>query len=350
MKKKLTIKDIAKALGVSISTVSKALNDSHEIAEETKKRIQLYAKENNYRPNFNALSLKNRKTKTIAVIIPNMLKYIYAQVFNGIERVTNEKGYKIITCISNETTNKEKEILEMLSNGSIDGFIISPSLEASIHKDYKHFIDLIEEGFPIVLYDRVPKEIQNCDKVQIDNYTGTYNAVEHLFNTGCKKLAFVSTHNRLESSMERKRGFVEALKDFELESNEDLILDLTGINYKNLEKAIMPHFERNEVDGVVTTNEATAIAAQKTALKLGYKIPENLSVIAFSNGILARHASPQMTTVSQHGEKMGERAAKLLIKRIEKDPEEEREFKTKIIKTDLVPRKSTKQFLKLKYN
>lgn len=349
MKKKLTIKDIAKELGVSISTVSKALNDSHEIAEETKKRIQKYAKENNYRPNFNALSLKSRKTKTIAVIIPNMLKYIYAQVFNGIERVTNEKGYKIITCISNDKTSKEKEILDMLSNGSIDGFIVSPALETSILRDYKHFTNILEEGFPIVLFDRVPKEIENCDKVQTNDSLGTYTAVEHLFNTGCKNLAFVSTHHRLESTMERKRGFLEALNDFDLPINKETIIDLSGINYKDYEKAIMVHFEKNKVDGVVTTNEATGIAAQKVGLKLGYKIPENFSVIAFSNGILARHASPQMTTISQHGEKMGEKAAKLLIKRIEKD-DEVREFKNKIIKTDLVIRHSTKQFLKLKYD
>jgi len=348
MRKKLTIKDIAKELNVSISTVSKALNDSHEIAETTKKRIKAYAKEFNYKPNFNALSLKNKKTKTIAVLIPNMLKYIYAQVFNGIEQVANEQGYKIITCVSNEKTNKEIEILEMLSNGSIDGFIISPALETSINKQYTHFKDVIEEGFPIVMFDRVPKELK-CDKVMIKDHKATFNAVEHLKNTGCKNIAFVSINNQLISTQKRKKGYLKALEEFNLPKNKDIVIDLSDINYKEYEKALTPVLEKHKIDGVITTNEATGIAVQKVAQKLGYRIPENFSVIAFSNGILARHASPQMTTISQHGEKMGDKAAKLLIQRIEND-EENPKYETKIIKTDLVMRSSTKSFMKLNYN
>ena len=348
MKKKLTIKDIAKELNVSISTVSKALNDSHEIAEATKKRIQAYAKEFKYKPNFNALSLKNKKTKTIAVLIPNMLKYIYAQVFNGIEQVANEAGYKIITCVSNEKTSKEIEILEMLSNGSIDGFIISPALESGINKDYIHFQNVIDEGFPIVMFDRVPKELE-CDKVMIKDHKATFNAVEHLKNTGCKNIAFISTHKKLSSTKKRKKGYLQALEEFKLDINENIIIDLSDYNYKEYEKIITPILENNKIDGVLTTNEATAIAAQKVALKLGYNIPGNFSVIAFSNGILARHASPQMTTISQHGEKMGAKAAKLLIERIETEVNN-LPYVTKIIKTDLVMRSSTKNFLKLNYN
>ncbi|MGY6648966.1 LacI family DNA-binding transcriptional regulator [Wenyingzhuangia sp. IMCC45574] len=348
MKKKLTIKDIAKELNVSISTVSKALNDSHEIADVTKKRIQAYAKEFNYKPNFNALSLKNKKTKTIAVIIPNMLKYIYAQVFNGIEQVANEQGYKIITCVSNEKTSKEKEILEMLSNGSIDGFIISPCLESCINKEFLHFEDVIEEGFPIVMFDRAPKEL-DCDKVMIKDHKATFNAVEHLKNTGCKNIGFLSTNKKLISTKRRKKGYLKGLEEFGLESNENIMVDLTQYHYNEYEKIITPIFEDNDIDSVITTNEATAIAAQKVAQKLGYSIPSNFSVIAFSNGILARHASPQMTTISQHGEKMGAKAAKLLIHRIENE-EENPEYETKIIKTDLVMRNSTKSFLKLNYD
>ncbi|MDO6737684.1 LacI family DNA-binding transcriptional regulator [Wenyingzhuangia sp. 2_MG-2023] len=348
MKKKLTIKDIAKELNVSISTVSKALNDSHEIADVTKKRIQAYAKEFKYKPNFNALSLKNKKTKTIAVLIPNMLKYIYAQVFNGIEQVANELGYKIITCVSNEKTSKEIEILEMLSNGSIDGFIISPALETSINKDYVHFQNIIEEGFPIVMYDRAPKEL-DCDKVVIKDHKATYNAVEHLKNTGCKNIAFISTHTKLASTKKRKKGYIKALEEFGLDINREIMIDMTGIHYKEYEKILTPILEKHKIDGVITTNEATGIAIQKVAQKLGYKIPENFSVIAFSNGILARHASPQMTTISQHGEKMGAKAAKLLIQRIENE-NETLEYETKIIQTDLVMRNSTKKFLKLNYN
>ena len=137
--KKLTIKDIAKEFNVSISTVSKALNDSYEISESTKAKIQQYAKENNYKPNFNAISLKNRSTKTIGVIIPTMLNYFFAQVFKGIEKTANKKGYKVITCISNQSFTKETEIIEMLSNGSIDGFILSMAKETEQKKYLQSF-------------------------------------------------------------------------------------------------------------------------------------------------------------------------------------------------------------------
>ena len=348
MKKKLTIKDIAIELNVSISTVSKALNDSHEIADTTKKRIKAYAKALNYKPNFNALSLKNKRTKTIAVIIPNMLKYIYAQVFNGIEKVANEAGYKIITCVSNEKTSKEKEILEMLSNGSIDGFIISPAIESSENKEYQHFKDVIEEGFPIVLFDRIPDELE-CDKVTVKDHKATYNAVEHLKNTGCKNIAFVFTREKLTSTKKRKKGYLQALGDFNLMVNEEAVINLAGYNYKEYEEVLIPILKKNKIDGVIANNEATGIAVQKAAQKIGHHIPNNFSVIAFSNGILARHASPQMTTISQHGEKMGVKAAKLLIERIENESQN-LPYVTKIIKTDLVMRSSTKNFIKLNYN
>ena len=185
--KRLTIKDIAKHFSVSISTVSKALNDSYEISVKTKNKIQLYAKENNYKPNFNALSLKNRKTKTIGIIIPNMLSYFFAQVFKGIEKVTTEKGYKIISCISNESYEKEVETLQMLSNGSIDGLILSIAEESEFKNDFNHFKDCIEEGTPIVMFDRVAESI-DCDKVITDDFDGAINAVKHLSKTGTKRL------------------------------------------------------------------------------------------------------------------------------------------------------------------
>jgi len=166
--KKLTIKDIAKQFNVSISTVSKALNDSYEISEATKEKIQKYAKEHNYKPNFNALSLKNRSTKTIGVIMPTMLNYFFAQVFKGIEKTALEKGYKVITCISNQSFDKEVEIIEMLSNGSIDGFLLSMAKETELSNKYDHFNESIENGTPIVMFDRVAKSIA-CDKVVTDD-------------------------------------------------------------------------------------------------------------------------------------------------------------------------------------
>ncbi|WP_435415442.1 LacI family DNA-binding transcriptional regulator [Polaribacter aestuariivivens] len=340
--KRLTIKDIAKEFDVSISTVSKALNDSYEISVSTKEKIQKYAKDNNYKPNFNALSLKNRQTKTIGILIPNMLNYFFAQVFNGMEKVANEKGYKIISCISNESFKKEVETIEMLSNGSIDGFILSLAEETVLKNDFKHFEDLIDNGTPIVMFDRVAEAI-NCDKVVTDDFKGASKTVKYLAKSGSKNIAFVSTISNLKVGKKRHQGYLKGLEKAGLPVNNNLIINIVDEDYKNYENILSPIFDANEIDAVITTDESSAIAAMKVAQKRGHKIPENFAVVCFSNGILARHSSPKLTTVSQHGEKMGETAAKLLIHRIEDKSDKKEAPKTVIIKTDLVERNSTKK-------
>jgi len=335
---KLTIKDIAKKFNVSISTVSKALNDSYEISDATKEKIQKYAKENNYKPNFNALSLKNRSTKTIGIILPTMLKYFFAQVFKGIEKTALERGYKVITCISNESYDKELEIIEMLSNGSIDGFILSMAKETEIKKDFNHFQETIENGIPIVMFDRVAPTIE-CDKIITDDFNGALNTVEHLHKTGHKKIGFVSTLSNLHIGQERFLGYKKGLENVGLHYNKDFVINIFDDDYKKYEEILLPFLKKNKLDSVITTGESDAIACMKTSLKLGYEIPKDISVIAFSNGILARHSSPKMTTISQHGEQMGETCAKILIDRLEN---KHTEITTKIIKTDLVIRDSSK--------
>lgn len=340
--KRLTIKDIAKEFNVSISTVSKALNDSYEISVSTKEKIQKFAKENNYKPNFNALSLKNRQTKTIGIIIPNMLNYFFAQVFNGIEKVANEKGYKIISCISNESHTKEVETMEMLSNGSIDGFILSMAEETVLKNNFKHFDEILQNGTPIVMFDRVAESI-NCDKVITDDFKGASKTVKYLAKSGSKNIAFISTISNLKVGKKRHQGYLKGLEKAGLPINNNLIINILEEDYKKYESILTPIFNDNEIDAVITTDESSAIAAMKVAQKKGHKVPENFAVVSFSNGILARHSSPKLTTVSQHGEQMGETAAELLINRLEDKSEEELEHKTIIIKTDLVERNSTKK-------
>jgi len=218
--KRLTIKDIAKEFNVSISTVSKALNDSYEISVSTKEKIQKFAKENNYKPNFNALSLKNRQTKTIGIIIPNMLNYFFAQVFNGIEKVANEKGYKIISCISNESHTKEVETMEMLSNGSIDGFILSMAEETVLKNNFKHFDEILQNGTPIVMFDRVAESI-NCDKVITDDFKGASKTVKYLAKSGSKNIAFISTISNLKVGKKRHQGYLKGLEKAGLPINNN---------------------------------------------------------------------------------------------------------------------------------
>ena len=339
--KKLTIKDIANHFGVSISTVSKALNDSYEISVSTKEKIQKFAKEKNYKPNFNALSLKNRKTKIIGVIIPNMLDYFFAQVFKGVEKVANEKGYKIISCISNESLDKESETLEMLSNGSIDGVILSMAEETEVKNEYAHFKNTINDGIPIVMFDRVAESI-NCDKIITNDFDGAVTAVQHLSKTGHKKIAFISTLSHLNVGRLRHQGYLKGLEKENIPLNTDYIINIKEDDYKEYENVLTPLFQKLDIDAVIATDESSAIAAMKVAIRKGHKVPDDFSVIAFSNGILARHSSPKMTTVSQHGEQMGTTAAEFLINKLEKSDAEEETAETIVIKTDIVERKSTK--------
>lgn len=340
--KKIKLKDIAQACNVSISTVSKALNDSSEISEATRLKVYEYAKENNYRPNLNALSLKSSKTKTIGIVIPDMLNYFFAQVLKGIEKTALENDHKIITCISNESLSKEVEILEMLSNGSVDGFIVSISEETEMKKEFKHFNTIINYGLPIVMFDRVANGVQ-CDKVITDNAKSAANAVNKLVKDGCKNIGFISSISHLKVSDEMLKGYKKGLIKENLKVNDSLIINKQEDHYSGYESMLKPLF-KNKIDGIIATNEPLALEAMKLAKRKGLNIPQDISVIGFSNGLLARHSNPKLTTISQHGEIMGNTAAKMLLEKLnrEEDDIENDDFLIKVIKTDLVERNSTK--------
>jgi LacI family transcriptional regulator len=340
MKVKATLKQIAKELHVSVSTVSKALNDSPEISELTKTKIKEYAKLKNYKPNVIGLNLKNRKTKTIGVILPNILNSFFAKIFSGIEKVAEAKGYNIITCISNESLEKEINTLDMLSNGTIDGFIVSISEEAQKLHEYAHFNEIIKDGTPIVMFDRTSDEVE-CDKVIVDDFDSAINATQHLLDTGCKKIAIFSTIDKLSVSKLRVQGYIEALEKNNIKVDQNIML-LTDSTDEFDEKAKV-FFEKHKIDGVFALDEHTSIAAMKLGLQSGYKIPEDLSIIGFADGAWSRRLTPSLSTVSQHGPEIGEAAAELLINRLEEKDEIESPYKTRIIKTELRKRESTRK-------
>jgi LacI family transcriptional regulator len=339
MKAKATLKQIAKELNVSVSTVSKALNDSPEISEQTKTRIKEYAKLKNYKPNVIGLNLKNRKTKTIGVIIPNILNSFFAKVFSGIEKVADEKGYNVIMCISNESLEKEAHTLEMLSNGTIDGFILSISEEAQKLHEYNHFKEIINEGTPIVMFDRIADEV-DCDKVVVDDFDSALNATQHLINTGCKNIALFSSVDNLSVGKLRVEGYLQALKNNNIAVNPNLIIRTDSED--DLKDKIDKVFDNNLIDGIFALDENDSVAALRIGLKKGYKVPEQLSIIGFADGILAsRRLSPSLSTLSQYGVEIGEVAASVLIKRLE-SKEENLPYETVVIKTQLRERESTR--------
>lgn len=338
MKQKITLKHIARELEVSISTVSKALKNSEEISRDTKEKIQAYAKLYNYKPNNIAISLKNKRTKNIGVIIPDIVHHFFTTVFRGIEKYANAKGYNVIVCVSDESFDKEVINMEILANGSVDGFIMSLSAETQLNNDYNHLKELVEQGIPLVLFDRVTNKVA-CDKVLIDDKDGAYRATKKLILNGRKKIALFATEDYLSISSDRSKGYFEALKEFNIDINTDLILKLPSIS--SVEGTEMnTFFQHQKVDAVLCVNEIYAIHGMRIAQKMGYKIPEDISFIGFTDGILSKFSNPTLTSVAQHGEKMGEIAAEMLIQKVESEDEIEI-YRTEVIESTIVEREST---------
>ena len=342
MKRKITLKQIAKELDVSISTVSKSLRNSLEIGEETRLKVQAFAKFYNYKPNNIALSLKNRKTKSIGIIIPEIVHYFFSTVINGIEQVANEHGYSVVICLSDDSFDKEVLNMEMLANGSIDGFIMSLSKETQFKGDFHHITEVINQGMPVVMFDRVTNDIL-CDKVIIDDKAAAYEAVQSLIDNGRKKIALVTTVDYVSVGKLRTDGYEKALLDNGIPFNEDLIIKIEDVD--TCEITIGQLLNDRAFDAVFAVNELFAVTIIKTASKMGLKVPEDLAVIAFTDGIISKYSTPSITTVSQSGEKMGNKAAKMLIERLEAehddDEEENENYTTEIIETHLIEREST---------
>jgi LacI family transcriptional regulator len=340
MKRKVTLKEIAKELDVSISTVSKSLKNSLEISEDTRQKVQAFAKLYNYKPNNIALSLKNRKTKTICIIIPEIIHHFFATVISGVENVANENGYNVIVCLSDESFDKEVINMEMLANGSIDGFIMSLSKETQQKKDFHHILEVINQGMPVVMFDRVTNDIL-CDKVIIDDTLAAFNATQFLIDKGFKKIALITTVDYVSVGKLRTVGYIKALKNNELKVNEEIILKIEDTEH--FESSIENLILNNELDAIFAVNEIFAVTAIKMAYKHGIKVPDDLSIIGFTDGIISKYSTPSITTVGQNGFKMGGKAAKMLIERLENEQEEEEEqYTTEVIETELVERESTK--------
>lgn len=338
MRRKITLKHIAKELNVSISTVSKALKNSSEISRGTKDKIQAYAKLHNYKPNNIAVSLKNKRTKNIGVIIPDIVHHFFTTVFRGIENYANQHGYNVIVCVSDESFDREVINMEMLANGSIDGFIMALAGETQLKNDFSHLKEITEQGIPLVLFDRVTDVIR-CDKVILNDTEISYEATMSLLDEGRKRIALLTTDKFFSVSSSRELGYRKALKEKHIDINEALILRLP---YNQNIEGVEAFLRENKADAVLSVNEIFAVHAMKVIQEIGLKIPSDMSVIGFTDGILSQYSAPRLTAIAQHGDKMGEVAAKLLIEKIENDFDEEDEvFTTEIIEATIIRREST---------
>lgn len=341
MKSKATLKQIANELGVAVSTVSKALSDSPEISESTKQRIQEYATLRNYKPNALAQRLKSQQTKTIGVVIPNILNPFFAKVFSGIEKAANERGYTVITYISNESFTKEKQALDLLSNGVVDGFILSVAEESQRKNLTQHFQHVLRDGLPIVMFDRALPDVK-CSLVVVDDVEACKEAVTYLFNSGCKNIAFLSCIENLSVGQLRAEGYLQALKDLGKEIHANHIIRTNS--EESFNERIEKLLKEEKYDAFLCADEHSSTYVMKRCLQMGKKIPEQISVIGFADGIWSRRLTPSLSTISQHGPEIGAAAAKLLIDEIEANQKGEKIAPQKvIIRTELRKRDSVKK-------
>ncbi|QEC53781.1 LacI family transcriptional regulator [Anseongella ginsenosidimutans] len=330
----VTIKDLARELGVSTSTVSRALRDSYEINPETKKMVMECAKRMNYQPNPIALSLKERKSRSIGVIVSEIANSFFSKAINGIESAAHERGYNVIIAQTQESYRKELSILEFLASRSIDGLLISIATET---RNMEHFAALHARGLPLVFFDRITEDI-NTHTVVADNFQGSYEATSHLIGNGYRRIAHVTNSKNLSITQERLKGYRQALKDHQIPADKSYVqyCHHGGMIHSELENAFNNLMELRPLpDAIFAGGDKLTTGCLKILRSRGIKIPEEMALAGFSNSDLAEVTEPPLTVVKQPAFEMGRTATELLLELIEsKRPVEEfekRKFATRLL-------------------
>jgi LacI family transcriptional regulator len=338
-----TIKDIAKALGVSTSTVSRALNGSYEIGAETKKLILEYAEKVNYRPNPIALSLKEQKSHSIGVVVCEVANDYFSQAINGIESIAYNRGYHVIITQTHESFDRESANVQHLLSRHVDGLLVSLSAETTDTSQYKYLLD---KGFPIVFFDRIAADI-NTHKVITNNFKGSFNATELLIKQGFKKIAHLTNSNNLLISRERLEGFKAALDKYGIDFKPGYLKHCNhgGMIQDEVEFAVKELLAMDDrPDAIFIGSDRLTISCMYILKKLGISIPENIALAGFTNSDVAELFSPALTVVRQPAFQIGQMATEMLIKTIEsKWPVEE--FTTEQLETELIVRASSQKQL-----
>ena len=333
------MKDIARELGISVATVSRALKDSPRISEERRRVIQQYAREHNFYPNAIGEALRHSRvmpSKVIGVIVPEFTHYYFSSILTGIEEAAMSRGYYIMVALSNEMYEREARICEMFHRQKVCGVIVS---QAKDTHNYDHFQKFIDSNIPIVFYDRICTGV-NASRVVVDDYMGAYNAVTYLIETGCKRIAYYGGPVQLEISKNRYNGYKDALLKHGLQIDETII---SVCDNRADAELITPKLMALETppDGYFAVNDDTAIGILYTVKHAGLRVPEDVCICGFTNGQRAVACDPMLTTVEQRGKRVGEEAAEILIDKVEGHSPIEKVEK-RIVRTRLVIRGTTR--------
>jgi len=333
---KVTIHDIAKALNIDSSTVSRALNDSSRVTKITKDKILTKAKELGYQRNLLASNLRKSKTNTIGVIVPRISRHFFSSAIAGIEEAAYKLGYTVIICQSLEELEKEKNIVESLLANRVDGLLMSISMET---KDYNHLEGLKNRNIPFVFFDR-HCNIPGNSNVLIDDFQAGFDATEHLILMGCTNIAHFSGPLDLEIYKNRRKGYLNALKKHNIQPRQELIISsklMENDGAENTKKLLsLPY----KIDGIFSANDVAAIGSIKYLKSENVKIPEDIAIVGFSNEPISSVIEPSLTTINQSGFEIGKTAANLLIKQINNKMLEFNN-ETIILNSNLIKRKSS---------
>jgi len=335
---RITIHDLAKELELSSSTVSRALQGNPRISEKTRKEVTELATKWNYQPNSNASNLRKGRSNTIGVLVPRISRHFFSNAIAGIEAVCSAAKRNVVIFQTHENLENEKSGLEAFLRIPVDGFIMSLSAET---KQYEHIQEVLKRDIPIVFFDRVYEGNSNY-QVMLDDYSGAFQAVEHLIQQGCRKIAFMGGPDYLNNYRERKRGFMDALKKHNLPVNPNWLADqsLTRKEGAAFAEKVFGQSTPNRPDGLFSCSDYSALGAILFLKKSGIRIPEEVAVAGFANEPFTEFMEPPMTSVDQSAEEMGRSAAEMLFRIIDAD-DSDKSSKQQYIQPKLVIRKST---------
>lgn len=331
------MKEIAKKLNVSVSTVSRALKDSSELHPDTKKRIVEMAQSMNYQPNLLAQSLRISKSNVLGIIVPEITSHFFSSNISGIQDTAYKRGYNVMICQSNESFEQEKSNIKILVSSQVDGLLISLSRET---KTFEHLRELYDREIPFILFDRVTEEIP-VSTVTVDDAHGAYQVVKHLLEEGCRKIAYISGPEDLYISKKRKEGYLQALADFGIPETQSRIYvsDLNEETNRNIALEIINQEERP--DAIFAIFDPLAVDVMMVLKEKGIRIPEDIALAGFTNNPTSAVVEPSLTTVSQPGYEMGQISANHLLDQLDDlAPNEPQSF---VLGTTLVLRNSSKK-------
>lgn len=337
----VTLKQIAEELGISVATVSKALKEYSDVSKRTRALVRETAHRLNYKPNSFAVNLRTKESKTIGIIIPEIVHHFFSSVIKGIVSQAEKKGYLVIMLQSNESYDLEKKQLDLLISKRVDGILISL---ANGTGNFDHIKNVISQDIPLVMFDKIAKVV-NCSKVIIDDRKAAYMATQYLINIGCKKIAHFRGPLLPQNSIDRFLGYKQALLDNNIKYDSSLVYinECSDKSFeegkKNAKQLLKDH---KDVDGIFINTDLVAIGAMTLFLEKGIKIPEQINIVGFSNWFMSSIISPSLTTVDQPGFKMGKKAFKILYKEMmAKKKNKNFDYKQVVLDTELVIRDST---------